>query len=48
MQNQQKKIFYRGRATWRGRKKAHQHIRGVQKNFSNPLMMGIKKTKNFT
>jgi hypothetical protein len=45
MQNGQPKKFFQC-APWRGLKKAPWHIRGVkQKNFSNPLMMVIKKRR---
>jgi hypothetical protein len=45
MGNQQKKFFDRALSPWRGLKKAHK--RGQKNIFSNPLMMGIKKTQNF-
>jgi hypothetical protein len=31
-----KNLFDRALAPWRGRKKAHRHIRGVKKNFFKP------------
>jgi hypothetical protein len=45
MGNRQKEIFYRALSPWRSLKKAHPHIRGVKKIFSNPLMMGIKRRR---
>jgi hypothetical protein len=44
MRNWQTTIFrWHTRALVARPQKAHRHIRGVKKNFSNPLMMGIKK-----
>jgi hypothetical protein len=44
----QKIVFDRLRASAIGRENAPQHIRGVKKFFfSNPPMIGKKKTQNF-